>query len=89
MGERIADGSDDLDAWICELQGRLARGELAHLGLVDIGGLKLAGEWAVRVMLANLDHLGSLPAEWAKDPLIPMRRAGLLADFRRLRAQVR
>ena len=84
----MTDGSDDLNAWITELRQRLARGELAGLGLVDVGGLRLRGEWAVRVMLADLSHHDTLPPDLAGDPLVPIRRAKLLVDFRRLRAQI-
>jgi hypothetical protein len=84
----VTDGGADLDAWITELGRRLERGELAGLGLVDVRGLKLRGEWAVRVMLADLRHHDTLPPDLADDPLIPTRRAALLVDFRRLRAQI-
>jgi hypothetical protein len=84
----VTDGGADLDAWITELGRRLERGELAGLGLVDVRGLKLRGEWAVRVMLADLRHHDTLPPDLADDPLIPTRRAALLADFRQLRAQI-
>ena len=79
---------DPLDAWITELRGRVARGELAGLGPVDVGGFKLPGERAARIMLADLVHLDTLPAKWARDPLVPVRRAKLLADFRWLREQI-
>jgi hypothetical protein len=79
---------EDLVAWIAELRGRVQRGELTQLGLVDIGGLKLRGELAARVMLADLDHLATLPAPWNEDLLVPVRQAELLADFRWLRQQI-
>ena len=84
----MADDSGDLTMWITELRGRAARGELAFLGLVDVGGLKLRGELATRIMLADLAHLDTLLAERHSDPLIPMRRAKLLADFSWLREQI-
>jgi hypothetical protein len=79
---------DGLEPWIAELRDRAARGDLAHLGLVDVGGLKLRGELAARIMLADLTHLDTLPAGWAQDPLVPVRRDTLLADFRWLREQI-
>jgi hypothetical protein len=84
----VTDGGTELDAWISELGRRLERGELAGLGLVDVRGLKLRGEWAVRVMLADLRHHDTQPHDMADDPLIPARRAALIVDFRRLRAQI-
>jgi hypothetical protein len=39
-------------------------------------------------MLADLRHHDTLPPDLADDPLIPTRRAALLVDFRRLRAQI-
>lgn len=81
-------GSDDLDVWINTLRDQTARGELDHLGSINLGGLKLDGERAILVMLADLDHLDSLPPELAEDPLTPIRRLELLADFRRLRDQI-
>ena len=65
MERPIADGSDDLNAWIVDLHDRVARGELTYLGLVDVGGFKLRGERAARIMLADLSHLDTLPTKWA------------------------
>jgi len=84
----VADDRRELDAWIAELRGRSERDEQAHLGPVDVAGVKVDGGLAVRIMLADLDHLDMLPPAWADDPLVTPRRAALLADFRLLRAQI-
>jgi hypothetical protein len=70
-----------LAAWIEQLRGNLQRGELAGRGPITLrDGSRLSDtELAVRVMLADLDHLDRLLAE---------RRQDLLDDFRHLREQL-
>jgi hypothetical protein len=65
----------------------VARGELTQPGLVDVG-VELRGERAERIMLADLSRLDTQPAKRARDPLVPMKRANLFADFRWRRAQI-
>ena len=62
----IAD-PDDLGAWIAELRGRVARGDLVALGRVELdGGIILAADLAARIMLADLDHYEDLPPHMAR-----------------------
>ena len=75
------------EAWIYALRYRLARGELAGLGPIDLDGTgHLPGEIVVRIMLSDLDDLddpaGSRgdDAAWRAE-----RRWRLLGDFGRLR----
>ena len=76
---------NELDAWISDLRGRVARGELVGLGPTPIEeAAVLDTETLVRVMLADLDHYDDLSPEQRRDPLIQARRGLLLADFRRL-----
>jgi hypothetical protein len=71
----------ELAAWISALAGRLERHEFAHLGPITLrDGSQLPDtEQAVRIMLADLDHL---------DTLLVERRQDLLEDFRYLREQL-
>jgi hypothetical protein len=68
----------ELAAWIAALAGRLERHEFAYLGPITLrDGSRLSDtELAVRIMLADLDHL---------DRLLVERRQDLLDDFRHLR----
>ena len=88
MESPIADDSDDLDAWIVDLHDRVARGDLTQPERGDVGGFKLRGERAARIMPADLIQLDTLPAKWARDSLVPMRPPKLIADFRWLRARI-
>ena len=78
---------DGLDHWIAELRRRLAAGDLAALGPLDLddGTDELPGETVVRVLLADLDHLDRLPPGTLGCDERRARRAELLRDFRRLR----
>ena len=79
----------ELDAWISDLRGRVARGELDGLGSIPVDGSALLGTvTVVRIMLADLDHYDDLTPEQRQDPLVEARRRLLLADFRRLREQI-
>jgi hypothetical protein len=71
----------ELAAWIAALAGRLARHELASLGPITLrdGSRFDDTERAVRIMLADLNHL---------DRLLVERRQDLLDDFRHLRKQL-
>ena len=79
----------ELATWVAELRGRLARGEFADGGPIEVAGVALPGvELAVKVMLADLDHYDDLGLERRRDPLVVARRRLLLEDLRRLRAQI-
>jgi hypothetical protein len=73
-----------LEAWIDELRGRLARGELSHIGVVELrdGSHSFTLEQALRFMLDDLAHLAALLID---DWLHTGRRQELLADFQYLR----
>ena len=80
---------DDLVAWIADLRGRVARGELAALGRVELdGGIILVAELAARILLADLDHYDTLPPTRRRDLAVVARREALLRDLRRLREQI-
>ena len=71
---------DDLATWIADLRGRVARGELAALGRVELdGGI---------ILVADLDHYDDLPPTWRRDLAVVARREALLRDLRRLREQI-
>ena len=79
----------ELATWIAELHRRVARGEFADGGPIEVGGVTLPGvELAVRVVLADLDHYDDLTLEQRRDLLVVARRRLLLEDLRRLRAQI-
>ncbi len=80
---------DELDGWIAELRGRVARAELDGRGRFDVRNGLLDIELVARIMLADLDHYDDLPLEQRQDLLVEARRGLLLADFRRLREQIR
>ena len=82
---------DGLDRWIDDLRARLARGELADVGPIDIGyGTGgLPGETIIRIMLGDLDDLDDPAGSWGGDATWrEERRCALLDDFRRLRALI-
>jgi hypothetical protein len=70
-----------LEVWIEKLRDGLKQGELAGHGPITLrDGSQLPDTAvAVRIMLADLDHLDSLLVE---------RRQDLLDDFRHLREQL-
>ncbi len=79
----------ELPPWIAELRRRVARGEFADGGPIEVGGLVLPSvELAVKVMLADLDHFDDLSLERRRDLLTVARRRLLLEDLRRLREQI-
>ena len=79
----------ELATWIAELRSRLARGEFADGGPIEVGGVALSSvELAVKVMLADLDHYDDLSLEQRRDLLTVARRRLLLEDLRRLREQI-
>ena len=81
--------SDELSAWIADLRGRVGRGELAHLGPIDVdGGTVASVELAARILLADLDHYDDLPARYRREKSVVARRVLLLADLQRLREQI-
>jgi hypothetical protein len=81
--------ADDLGEWISGLRGRVARGELVGSGPGDPdGGGQLSTEQAVRIMLADLDHLDYLACRSVSGLDIHERRRRLLGDFRRLRDRI-
>jgi hypothetical protein len=77
----------NLDAWIEELRGRLERGELRRFGVVELrdGSHTFTLEQAVRIMLADWDHLAALPPASYPDALTAGRRQALSDDFQYLR----
>jgi hypothetical protein len=79
---------DDLDAWIAELRGRLARRELDGLGQWDEAGGTLSADLVVSIMLADLDHYDDLAPEQREAPSIVARRDLLVQDFQRLRERI-
>jgi len=78
---------DTIVPWIADLRDRLARGEFAGRGLIDIGygTHTMSGEQVVRIMLADLDHCDEPPTSAPRRLLDVARRQDLLEDFRRLR----
>jgi hypothetical protein len=81
---------DDLDGWIAELRGRVARGELDDVGPIPVDGAAVLGPAViVRIMLADLDHYDDLPPEQRHDLLVEARRRMLLRDIARLREHIR
>ena len=85
----MAADRDDLATWIADLRSRVARGELAAPGRVELdGGIILVAELAARVLLADLDHYDDLPPTWRRDLAVVARREALLRDLRRLRGQI-
>ena len=80
----------ELDAWISDLRGRVARGELDGLGTIPLDGAAVLGTaTVVRIMLADLDHYDDLPPEQRHDLLVEARRRMLLRDIARLREHIR
>ena len=85
----MATDPDKLVAWIGELRGRVARGELDGLGRVELdGGIILVANLAARILLADLDHYDNLAPKWRRDLAVVARREALLRDLRRLRDQI-
>ncbi len=79
----------ELATWITELRRRLARGEFADGGPIEVGDVVLSSvELAVKVMLADLDHYDDLSLEQRRDLLTVARRRLLLEDLRDLREQI-
>jgi len=78
---------DDFDRWIADLHCRVGRGDLADLPSFDVGAwtLRIPGEIVVKIMLADLEHLDTLPPSMSRTPDIPARRATLMGQFDRLR----
>ena len=75
------------EAWIDVLRFRLARGELAGLGPIELDDAgHLPGEIVVRIMLSDLDDLNDPVGSWGDDAAWRAeRRWRLLGDFGRLR----
>jgi hypothetical protein len=70
--------------WIAALRAPLNHGALAKLGPIDFGdGLPaLPAEYAVQLMLLDLDDFADMTPDEADDPATATLRARLLADFR-------
>ena len=80
---------DELEGWIAELRGRVARGELDDLGPIPLDGAAVLGSVTfVRIMLADLDHYDVLPPALRHDLLVEARRRTLLGEFARLREHI-
>jgi len=79
---------DVILTWISDLQGQVARGELAGLDPIDLGDGtgSLSGERAIKIMLSDLDDLDDPASSRDGDfAWLQERRCYLLADFWRLR----
>jgi hypothetical protein len=79
-----------LTDWIDALRGRLAQGDLAGLGPIDVGDGTghLSGEITIRVLLADLDDLDDPDGSWRVGGARAERRRDLDAAFGRLRALI-
>jgi len=90
MAGSSARRTSSLEAWIDALRYRLARGDLAGLGPIDlVGAGHLPGEIVVRIMLSDLDDLDDPVGSWGDDAAWRAeRRWRLLGDFRCLRALI-
>jgi hypothetical protein len=77
----VREAMASLEVWLEGLRDGLKRGEFAGRGPIMLRGGSLLPdtELAVRVMLADLDHL---------DTLLVERRQDLLDDFQHLREQL-
>ena len=77
----------DLERWIDELRGRLARGDLADLEPFDVGDGTghLPAEHTIRSMLAELDDLHRPPYLNDRRDHPQQQLGDLLNRFRRLR----
>lgn len=79
---------DALDRWLNDLRDRLARGDLAGLGPIDMGHGTghLPGETTVRIMMSDLDDLADPGGSAARDLAWHRERLrSLRGDFRWLR----
>jgi hypothetical protein len=78
---------EEISAWIAALRHRLAAGELAALGPIDVGDDtdNLPGEVVVRIMLADLNDLDSLAPGGHDQAVAITRRRALSEDLQRLR----
>ena len=84
----MADGPDELAAWIADLRARVARGELDGRDRFDVGTGTLPAGLAAQVMLADLDYARDLTPEQRRTSVNVKRRVALLSDLRRLREQI-
>ena len=76
--------SATLTLWIAGLRLRLERGELDRLGSVDLGYGSLPAATSARILLADQDHLDSLPPGRLDPTTTEARRRDLDDDFGRL-----
>lgn len=81
---------DEIKDWIAGLRARLAHGDLADIGPIDLGyGTRvMPAALTIQIMLADLDGCDDpvdRPDERRRDLA---RRASLLDDFRRLRMAI-
>ena len=84
----MATDPENLVAWIADLRGRVARGELDGRGEFEVGGGWLPIGQAARIMLADLEHDKDLTLAHRRQPDVIERRRLLRADLRRLREQI-
>ena len=92
MGDGDVDTrAEDLADWIGAVRARLARGELADLGVLDLGDgtPPMEGELLVRIMLADFDHFDDLTPMRRREPDVVARRRALLQSLHRLRERIR
>ncbi len=81
----MATEPDHLVAWIAELRGRVAHGELDDLDAMAVGDGTLPVALVARILLADLDHDRALTPERRRSQFNVERRRALFADLRRLR----
>ena len=79
--------ASESEAWVAALRERLARGELAVLGPLELGDgtPPMDGELLVRISLADLDHYVDLTPTYRCQPDVAARRQAVLDGLRRLR----
>ncbi len=85
---RASPTPDDLVAWIADLRGRAARGELDGRGRFDPGVGPLDTGLAARILLVDVDYDRDLTPEQRRNSLNVERRRRLFAHLRRLREQL-
>ncbi len=81
---------DEVQDWICELRGRLERGELAGVPPVRLmeATRPMPAELAANVILATVYESDDLPPDRLRDPDVLARRSFLLRCLLRLREQI-
>ena len=73
-----------LTLWIADLHARLERGELDHLGPIDVGYGPLPAALTTRLLLADHDDLEHLSTGVLEPATVAARQRDLAGDFGRL-----